>query len=232
MKTIGLIGGTGWISTVEYYKQLNEKINQKLGGLNFASCILHSLNYGEIDVYNRTNNQEAIYKKLHLAAQGLILSGAEGIALCANTMHRFADVLASEMEVPIIHIAEATAKQAISLQLRKIGLVGTLPTMEEDFYKLKFINSGIDVIVPDKTDREFIHHIINNELIKSIFLTETKQKLITIFDRLKAQGAQGFVLGCTEIPLLIHQEDYPLPLLNTLDIHTDAIVEFALHPED
>ena len=228
MKTIGLIGGTGWVSTVEYYKQLNEKINQRLGGLNFASCILHSLNYGEIDVFNRTNDHEAIYKKLHLAAQGLILSGAEGLALCANTMHRYAETLSSELQFPIIHIAEATAKQASSLSLKKIGLVGTLPTMEEDFYKLKFINSGIDVIVPQKEEREFIHHIINHELIKSIFLPETKQNMLSIFDRLQIKGAQAIVLGCTEIPLLIHQSDYHLPLLNTLDLHTDAIVEFML----
>src|SRR5664279_1950709 len=130
MKTIGLIGGAGWVSTVEYYKQINEKINQRLGGLNFASCILHSFNYGEIDVFNRTNNQEAIYKKLHLAAQGLILSGAEGIALCANTMHLYAESLSSELQIPVIHIAEATANNASSMGLTKIGLVGTKPTME------------------------------------------------------------------------------------------------------
>ncbi len=229
MKTIGLIGGTGWVSTVEYYKQLNEKINHRLGGLNFASCILHSLNYGEIDVLNRTNDHEAIYKKLHLAAQGLILSGAEGIALCANTMHSYAEALSSELQIRIIHIAEATANNASSMGFNKIGLVGTRPTMEEDFYKLKFINSGIDVIVPEKEEREYIHHIINHELIKSIFLPETKLKLLSVFDRLHAKGAQAIVLGCTEIPLLIHQEDYHLPLLNTLDLHTDAIVEFMIN---
>ena len=228
MKTIGLIGGTGWVSTVEYYKQLNEKINLNLGGLNFASCILHSLNYGEIDVFNRTNDHEGIYKKLHLAAQGLILSGAEGIALCANTMHRYAEFLSEELQIPVIHIAEATATKAVSMNLKKIGLVGTIPTMEEDFYKLKFTQCGIEVIVPEKPEREFIHHIINYELIKSLFLPDTKQKLISIFNLLKDNGAEAFVLGCTEIPLLIHQNDYPLPLLNTLDIHTDAIVEFML----
>ena len=228
MKTIGLIGGTGWVSTVEYYRQLNEKINLHLGGLNFASCILHSLNYGEIDVFNRTNDHEGIYKKLHLAAQGLILSGAEGIALCANTMHRYAETLSSELQIPLIHIAEATSKKASSLGLKKIGLVGTKPTMEEEFYKQKFINLGITVIVPGKDEREYIHHIINHELIKSIFLPETKQKLISIFDSLHESGAEAFVLGCTEIPLLIRQSDYNLPLLNTLDLHTDAIVEFML----
>jgi aspartate racemase len=229
MKTIGLIGGTGWVSTVEYYKQLNEKINLRLGNLNFASCILHSFNYGEIDAFNKTNNNEAIYMKIHLAAQGLILSGAEGIALCANTMHRFADTLASELHIPVIHIAEATAIKAVSMGIKKIGLVGTIPTMEEDFYKLKFTDSGMDVIVPVKSERDFIHHIINNELIKSIFLPETREKLISIFNKLKVEGAQAIVLGCTEIPLLIHQSDYPLPLLNTLDLHTDAIVEFMLN---
>ena len=122
MKTIGLIGGTGWVSTVEYYRQLNEKINQRLGDLNFASCILHSFNYGEIDILNRSNDQEGLHKKLHLAAQSLILSGAEGIALCANALHMFAEQLGNELNVPIIHIAEATATKASLMGLKKIGL--------------------------------------------------------------------------------------------------------------
>jgi aspartate racemase len=226
MKTIGLIGGTGWVSTVEYYRQLNEKINLRLGGLNFASCLLHSFNYGEIDVLNKSDDQETLYKKLHLAAQGLILSGAQGLALCANTLHRFAEILGQELQIPIIHIAEATAIQASSMGLKKLGLVGTIPTMEEDFYKSKFISSGMQIVVPGKEERQFIHTAINSELIKSIFLPETKKKMIAIFDRLKLEGSEAIVLGCTEIPLLIHQSDYSLPLLNTLDLHTDAIVEF------
>lgn len=229
MKTIGLIGGTGWISTAEYYRLINEKINLKLGGLNFASCILHSFNYGEIDILNRKNDQVGLYKKLHLAAQGLILSGAQGIALCANTMHRFAEELAEELNIRIVHIAEASAQKASSLGLKKLGLVGTIPTMEEDFYKSKFQLAGMDVIIPGKEERQYIHSIINSELIKSIFLPETRKHLISIFDALKTEGAQAIVLGCTEIPLLINQSDYILPLLNTLDLHTDAIVEFVLN---
>jgi aspartate racemase len=229
MKTIGLIGGTGWVSTVEYYRQLNEKVNVRLGGLNFASCLLHSFNYGEIDILNKNNDQGTLYKQLHLAAQGLILSGAQGLALCANTLHRFAEFLGQELQIPIIHIAEATAIQASSMGLKKLGLVGTIPTMEEDFYKSKFISSGMQIVVPGKEEREFIHSAINSELIKSIFLPETKKRMITIFDRLKLEGAEAIVLGCTEIPLLIHQSDYPLPLLNTLDLHTDAIVEFMIN---
>ena len=229
MKTIGLIGGTGWVSTIEYYRQLNEKINQRMGGLNFASCILHSFNYGEIAVLNRTNDQEGIYKKLHLAAQGLILSGAQGLALCANTLHRFAEPLERELNIPIIHIAEATANKASTLGLKKLGLVGTLPTMEEDFYKSKFLASGIEIIVPPKDERIYIHSVINTELLKNIFLPETRKRMIAILDSLKTAGAEAIVLGCTEIPLLINQSDYPLILLNTLDLHTDAIVEFALN---
>ena len=228
MKTIGLIGGTGWVSTVEYYRQLNEKINQRLGGLNFASCILHSFNYAEIDILNQTNDQEKLHKKLHLAAQSLILSGAEGIALCANTLHRFAEQLGRELHTPIIHIAEATARKASSLGIKRLGLVGTLPTMEEDFYKSKFLMAGIEVIVPGKDKRKYIHSVINSELIKSIFLPETRKRMTGIFDQLKAEGVEAIMLGCTEIPLLISQSDYSLPLLNTLDLHTDAIVEFAL----
>jgi aspartate racemase len=229
MKTIGLIGGTGWISTIEYYRQLNEKINLKLGGLNFADCILHSFNYGEIDILNKANDQEGLYKKLHLAAQGLILSGADGIALCANALHKFAEQIKMELDVPLIHIAEATAKKASSMEFRSIGLVGTLPTMEQEFYASKFTLAGIKVIVPGTDERKYIHHIINSELIKSTFLRETKERMITIFDQLKSEGAEAIVLGCTEIPLLIKQSDYMLPLLNTLDLHTDAIVEFMIN---
>jgi aspartate racemase len=229
MKTIGLIGGTGWVSTMEYYRQLNEKINQRLGGLNFVSCILHSFNYGEIDILNQSDDQEALHKKLHLAVQSLILSGAEGIALCANTLHRFAKQLGRELNIPIIHIAEATAHKASSMRLKKLGLVGTLPTMEEDFYRSKFNNIGIEILIPGKDARKYIHSVINSELIKSIFLPETKRRMITIFNQLKAEGAEAIVLGCTEIPLLINQSDYSLPLLNTLDLHTDAIVEFAIN---
>jgi aspartate racemase len=200
-----------------------------MGGLNFVSCILHSFNYGEIDILNRTNDQEAIYKKLHLAAQGLILSGAQGLALCANTLHRFAEPLERELNIPIIHIAEATANKASTLGLKKLGLVGTLPTMEEDFYKSKFLASGIEIIIPAKDERIYIHSVINTELIKNIFLPETRKRMIAILDNLKTDGAEAIVLGCTEIPLLINQSDYPLILLNTLDLHTDAIVEFALN---
>jgi len=229
MKTIGLIGGTGWVSTLEYYRLLNEKINRRLGGLNFASCILHSFNYGEIDILNQKNDQESLHKKLHLAAQGLILSGVQGIALCANTLHRFADQLAGELNIPFIHIAEATANKASSLGLKKLGLVGTLPTMEENFYKSKFTQAGIEVLVPENDGRKYIHSAINSELIKNIFLPETRNHIISIFDQLQVEGAQAIVLGCTEIPLLINQNNYSLPLLNTLDLHTDAIVEFALN---
>jgi len=229
MKTIGLIGGTGWVSTLEYYRQLNEKINQRMGGLNFASCILHSFNYGEIDILNQANDQETLLKKLHLAAQGLILSGAEGLALCANSLHRFAEQLRRELNSPIIHIAEATSKKASLIGLKKVGLVGTIPTMEESFYKSKFELAGIKVVVPRQDERKYIHYIINSELIKSIFLNDTRKRMITIFDQLKAEGAEAIVLGCTEIPLLIDRSDYPLPLLNTLDLHTDAIVEFMIN---
>jgi aspartate racemase len=227
MKIIGLIGGTGWVSTLEYYRQLNEKVNKRLGGLNFASCILHSFNYHEIDILNRTNDQESLYKKVYLAAQGLILSGSQGIALCANTMHRFAQQLSDELNIPVIHIAEAAAFRASSLGIKKLGLVGTLPTMEEDFYKSKFTLASIDVLVPGKVERNYIHHVINSELVKNIFLAQTKEHMLAIFDELKADGAEAIVLGCTEIPLLVHQTDYSLPLLDTLDLHTDTIVEFV-----
>ena len=229
MKTIGLIGGTGWVSTVEYYRQINEKVNARLGGLQFAKILLHSFNYGEIDQLNRANDQEAIYKKLLLAAQGLILSGAEGLALCANTMHLHAAMLSSQVNIPLVHIGTVAAETAWNMGIQKIAVVGTQVTMEAAFYKKEFTDRNIEVLVPGLQDRKRIHQIINEELIKSIFLPETRKEMTVIFDGLKAQGAQAIVLACTEIPLLISRADYDLPLLNSLHLHTEAIVDFIIN---
>ena len=228
MKTIGLIGGTGWVSTVEYYRQLNEKINIRLGGLNFARCILYSFNYGEIDVYNQQGDTESVYKLVADAAEKLALSGADCLALCANTLHRYADQLQARVDLPLIHIAEATASEIRKLGIERIGLLGTRPTMEENFYREKLDARGIKTIIPPGPDRAFIHQAINSELILNIFKQETRQRFQEIMKSLETEGAQAIVLGCTEIPLLISQADFYLPVLNTLDIHTSAIVAFSL----
>ncbi len=228
MKTIGLIGGTGWISTVEYYRIINETINHQLGGLHFARCILFSLDYGEVDALNQKDDMQGIFKLLAEASAILIKAGVDFLVLCANTMHLFADELEKTIDIPLIHIAEATAKHIKKQGITKTGLLGTKYTMEQDFYKKRLKTNGIDVLIPEEADREFIHSTIMNELLKSNFKKETKRKYIEIINNLKESGADGIVLGCTEIPLLINQDDIDVPLFNTLKIHAVEAAYYSL----
>lgn len=228
MKTIGLIGGTGWVSTQEYYKIINEEVNKKLGGLQFPSLVLVSVNYGDIFACNQNNDREGVFQIVLQAAKTLENAGVDFIALCANTTHFTYDDLSHKIKVPILHIADATAKTIQNHNISKVGLIGTRETMELDFYKKRLALKEIDVLIPEKEDREFIHHTIMNELLKEIFLPETKKEFIRIMDKLKNEGAHGVILGCTEIPLLIKQNDYHLPLFSTLEIHASAIAKFAL----
>ncbi|MCX6233892.1 MAG: aspartate/glutamate racemase family protein [Bacteroidetes bacterium] len=228
MKTLGLIGGTGYISTVEYYRLINEGVNKKLGGLEFARCVLYSLNYGDISALNRQNDIPKIYELVLDAVNKLILAGAQGLILCANTLHRFADDIETQINVPLIHIATATAAHIRQQQLTKIGLLGTRQTMELDFYTSRLKEHGINTIIPERDDRDFIQDAIENELLKGIFLDKTKARFIRIMNILKDQGAQGIILGCTEIPLIISQKDTDLPVFDTLKIHAQAAVDFAI----
>ena len=228
MKTIGLIGGTGWISTQEYYKQINERVNKKLGGLQFPRIILYSINYGEIYACNQNENREGVYQIIKTGAETLNNAKVDFMALCANTIHFTYDKLQKEFQLPIIHIADATGLAIKTKGLKKVGLLGTRETMELDFYKKRLSKLGIEVITPDKPEREFIHYSIMHELLKDNFNEETKMGFISIMNKLKEQGAEGMILGCTEIPLLIKQNDFDLPLFSTLEIHVEAIVDFAL----
>jgi len=228
LKTIGLIGGTGWVSTVEYYRIINEETNKRLGGLEAAKCILYSLNYGEIDSFNKKNDSEGIFLLLSNAAEKLIAAGADCILLCANTMHQYASRLELKIDVPLIHIAQATGEAIKNRGLNKVGLLGTKQTMEMDFYKSKLNEKEIEVIIPEKIDRDFIQNTISNELLKNMFLDESRTRFQKIMEKLKTNGAEGIILGCTEIPLLIKQEHSALPLFNTLEIHSIAAVDFAL----
>ncbi|HPF51857.1 MAG TPA: amino acid racemase [Draconibacterium sp.] len=232
MKTIGLIGGTGWVSTQEYYKLINEAVNSELGGLQFPRIVLVSVNYGDIYACNQKNDREGVFRIIQQAAKKLEKAGVNFIALCANTIHFTFDQLTKEIKLPFVHIADATGEAIKSQQLKKVGLLGTMETMELDFYKQRLALKGIEVITPEKSDREFIHSSIMNELLKEKFLPETKAGFIRIMDKLKAQGAQGMILGCTEIPLLIKAGDYQLPLFSTLEIHATAIAKYALQIDD
>lgn len=228
MKTIGMVGGTGWISTAEYYRIINEETNRRLGGLNFARCVVYSLDYGDINEFNQKNDTEGVYALVLDAAKRLVRAGVDCLLLCANTMHMHADRIAQEIPVPLIHIASATASEIKKKKIGTVGLLGTKMTMEMDFYKKRLNQAGIAVLVPEQNERVFINQTINNELLKSRILPESKRRFLEIIQNLRVQGAGGIVLGCTEIPLLIKQEDIDLPVFDTTCIHSFAAVDFAL----
>lgn len=228
MKIIGLIGGISWVSTVEYYRLVNEGINKKLGGLNFSNCIIYSFNYADIKRNNDNNDWDSTLNMLTSAAVHLQNSGAECILLCANTMHMVADALQQKINVPLIHIADETAKVIEQSALKKVILLGTKFTMENDFFKDRLLQRNIMTIVPSTEDREFIHYTIFEELGRGLLKPETKEKYLSIINKLVEAGADGVILGCTEIPLLISQADVHVPLFDTTAIHAEAAVQFSL----
>lgn len=228
MQTLGLIGGFSWVSTVEYYKLINQGVNDKLGGLEFPQCVIYSFNYAEIKKYSNTDNWEMTFQLILKACNDLKSCGITGIVLCANTMHLIADRLEQETGLPVIHIATATAAEIEKAGLKKVGLLGTKFTMELDFFKSKLLAKGIEVIIPNEDDREFLHQTIYDELGKGIFSEQTKQRYLNIISDLMNDGAEGIVLGCTEIPLIIQQSDVPVPIFDTTLLHSRAAIEFAL----
>jgi aspartate racemase len=228
MKTLGLIGGTSWVSTIDYYRFINQGVNDKLGGVNAAQLLLHSFNYADIAKNHATNNWAKTTQMVIDAGIGLRNSGAEAIVLCANTLHLIADEAEKGIGLPVINIAAATAKVINNHGLTKVGLLGTKFTMEYTFFTDKLSAAGIEPLTPNQADRDFIHQTLMDELGKGIFLPETKARYLQIIDSLIQQGAQGIVLGCTEIPLLIKPEDTAVIQFDTTQIHSAAAVEFAL----
>jgi len=231
MKIVGLVGGTGWISTAEYYRYINEEANRRRGGLHFVECVLYSLDYGEIDALKRTGRGAEVFHLILNAAKKLEGAGAKGLVLCANTMHMFVEQLEPELTIPILHIADAAGREINAKGLRTVGLLGTRLTMELDFYKKRLQAMGIGTLVPEEMDHEFIEGAINTELLKGVFKPETKNGFLQIIDDLREKGAEGIVLGCTEIPLIVHEKDVDIPVFNTTLIHSRAIVDFALGVE-
>ncbi len=228
MKTLGLIGGTGWVSSLEYYKLINEGVSKALGGLEAARLILYSINYADIDRLNQLKDLTGVYEIVRNAAEQLSRCNIDGLMLCANTTHVFADKIVEEFHLPLVHIGEATALKVHEKGFQKVAVLGTKFTMEMDFYRSKLAAKGIEMMIPEKEDREFIHRSINTEFLKNIFLPVTKQRFLEIISGLIEKGAQGIVLGCTEIPLLIHQEDVDVPVFDTLKIHAEAGVRFMV----
>ena len=225
MKTIGFVGGISWVSTIDYYKFINEGINAKLGGLNFAQCIIYSLNFADIQEKTWENS----FDLLHHACKSLKKSEVDAIVLCANTAHLFADKLQEEIKLPLIHIVTETAKAVRNSGLRKIGLLGTKFTMEMDFYRNKLEEYGLEALTPETQEtRDYVQHTVKEELGRGVIIPETKKNYISIVEHLVSRGAEGLILGCTEIPMLISQADFSIPVFDTTKIHSEAIVEFAL----
>lgn len=228
MKTIGLIGGMSWESSVEYYRLINEEIKIKMGGLHSAKCLLYSVDFGEIEPYMRTAEWEKIAEVLINAAKNLENSGADLILICTNTMHKLYEQIQKEIKVRLLHIADATAEKIIQVNIKKVGLLGTRQTMEQDFYKSRMEQQGIQVLIPNEKDRELVNQVIFNELCLGEIKEESKKKYQRIIEDLILRGAEGIVLGCTEIPLLIKNDDSIVPLFDTTYIHAMKAVEIAV----
>ena len=228
MKTIGVIGGITWLSTLDYYRLLNEKINERLGGVEAGKIILYSVNFAEIKKLTEEGRWDEMTKLMTDAARKLEQAGADCILIGANTMHKIAAEIQQGVTIPLIHVAEVTAKQIKKQKLQMVALLGTKYTMQLDFYKNKLAQEGIATIIPGEDEIEMINTAIYTEMGKGVFLPETKQKFLTIIRKLVSQGAEGIILGCTEIPILIKQEDCEVPVFDTTQIHAGAAVEFAL----
>ena len=228
MKTIGLIGGMSWESTVTYYKIINETVKEKLGGLHSAKCILYSIDFQEIEECQANGNWEKSGEILGEAANNLEKAGADFIVICTNTMHKVVNQIKEKISIPILHIAEMTAEKILEKGLKNIALLGTKYTMEQDFYKSKLIEKGINVIIPDKNDIEIINEVIYDELCLGTINSNSKKKFLEIVDKLRSKGAEGIILGCTEIGLLIKNEDTDVPLFDTAIIHAEQAAMYSI----
>jgi len=228
MKKIGLIGGMTWESTLEYYRIINESVKEKLGGLHSADCVLFSFDFANIEKLQIRRKWGELTNLMIDAAQILEKIGAEFIVICTNTMHKMADETQSSIEIPILHITDVTAEEIMEKGLTKVGLLGTIFTMEENFYKKRLKDKyGIDTIIPSKNEREIINNIIYKELSHGITKQSSKEKYIEIINNMLSRKAEGIILGCTEIPLLIKQKDVNPPVFDTTMIHAKAAVEYA-----
>jgi aspartate racemase len=228
MKTLGLIGGTTWHSTIEYYRAINEGVAARLGGLSSARLVLYSVNFEELRPATDPAGWARIAAELTRIAQRLESAGAECILLCANTPHKVADDVQRGVGIPLLHIADSTAGAIVAAGLTTVGVLGTRPTMEDGFIKDRLAARGIATVVPDEPARAYVHASILEELGRGIFTETAKQRYLAIIDDLVARGAQGIVLGCTEIPLLIRPGECRLPTFDTAALHAAAAVEFAV----
>jgi len=228
-KTIGLIGGMSWESSAEYYRIVNQEMQKRLGGVHSARSLMWSVDFGEIERLQHGGDWDRLAEEMKDAAIRLERGGADFVVLCTNTMHRLADAVVSAVEIPLLHIADPTAQRIKAAGLERIGLLGTAFTMEQDFYKGRLREHyGLDVIVPETEDRRVVHEIIYKELVIGEIRPESREAYRAIMARLIERGAQAIILGCTEIMLLVSDEDSPVPLYDTTTIHAIAAVDHAL----
>jgi aspartate racemase len=229
VKVIGLIGGMSWQSTVPYYRLINEMVQDRLGVYHSAKIVLVSVDFSEIHQMQQDNRWDQAGALLAQAAATLETAGAGCVVLCTNTMHKVAPAIEAAVSIPLLHIADATGEEIRQAGLRSIGLLGTRFTMEQDFYRERLREKyGIDVLIPEQEDREIVHRVIFEELVRGRLLPESRDEYRRIIARLVDSGAQGVILGCTEISLLVNQDDSPVPLFDTTSIHAGHAVEWAL----
>lgn len=229
MKTIGLIGGMSWESSIEYYRIINETVRDRLGGLHSAKSIMYSVDFAEIEALQHQGRWDEATEMMIAAAQNVENGGADFVIICTNTMHKMADEVQKHIRVPLLHIADATAEQIKAQGLRKVGLLGTRFTMEEGFYKGRLIEQhGLEVLIPTEEEREIVHRVIFDELCMGETKPSSRKQYISIMGHLVQRGAEGIILGCTEISLLVGDEGCRVPLFDTTRIHAVAAVEYAL----
>ncbi|QMV16115.1 aspartate/glutamate racemase family protein [Vibrio spartinae] len=229
MKTIGMLGGMSWESTASYYKAINEGVKSELGGLHSAKICLYSVNFDEIEKLQHEGKWNETALILSNAAKSVEAGGADFLMICTNTMHKVVPEIEAEISIPILHIADATANKLVADGVKKVGLLGTRFTMEQDFYKSRLVDKfGIDVIVPNPHDQTVVHDIIYDQLCRGMICTESREQYLNIINSLHQQGAEAVILGCTEIALLIQQGHTQVPLYDTTEIHAARAVQLAI----
>ncbi|WP_026970590.1 aspartate/glutamate racemase family protein [Aliagarivorans marinus] len=228
MKTIGILGGMSWESTVTYYQGLNRAVKQRLGGLHSAKLVLLSVDFAEIERLQHQGEWQQLGELLAANARQVEAAGAEGLLIATNTMHKVAEPVAAGIGIPLLHLADATAEHLLAQGIRRVGLLGTRFTMEQAFYRERIEARGIEVVVPDVAERELVHRVIYDELCNGQIVDSSRQGYLQIIDNLAKQGAQGVILGCTEIGLLVDAQHTAVPLFDTTAIHIEQAVNWAL----
>jgi len=229
MKTIGLIGGMSWESSIEYYRLINEEVKARIGGLHSAECVMFSVDFAEIEPLQRKGRWDEATQRMIEAARNVENGGADFLVLCTNTMHKTADEIERSIGIPLLHIADATAREIEAQGLTKVGLLGTRFTMEDDFYKGRLAERhSLDVLIPSEAERHDVHRVIYEELCLGRIVQSSKERYLSIMNNLVRNGAEGIILGCTEIGLLVCEDDSPVPAFDTTRIHAIAAVKLAL----